>query len=421
VKLVSNGLIWTSSNPQVEECLANLKAVAEKNWVYSAKTSQLSCSVEYRLDENKKELLKASLDISGIKDTQGQLFLSLVDDLGKGTALEKKTLDFKIDDKVKHLKEKDLYAASNYQGKKEWIIWGDKYFAVGFFPVGKFNPDLSHEQKGNNTVGLKLSYPLIAAEGTQSQKYEIDLYFGTKEISTLKSIRSDLVEAVDMGFFAPIGRFMLFCLKLLNKVFQNYGFSIIALTLFVRLLFWPLNKKVFESGNKMKALQPKMEAIKKKYGDDRSKMEQMNREIMNLYRENKVNPMGSCLPMLLQLPIFLGLYGALNHAVDLYQAPFMLWIHDLSSRDYYYVLPVLWTLSLLITMKVTPQPTNNQPGMPDMKKIMFVMYIVFGFLSKDWPAGLLLYLVVSGFVGIAQQFVFSKNQVKVERLQEGVN
>jgi len=180
-----------------------------------------------------------------------------------------------------------------------------------------------------------------------------------------------------------------------------------------------LNKKVFASGQKMKDLQPKIEALRKKYGDDKSKMGQLNQEMMALYKTEKVNPAGSCLPLLLQMPIFIGLYGSLSNSIDLYQAPFLLWIEDLSSPDKYYVLPALWTLSMLAMMKYTPQPTQQQPGMPDMKKVMFVMYIVFGFMAKDWPSGLCLYLVVSSVAGTLQQMFFRRDHSTLETVQEG--
>jgi YidC/Oxa1 family membrane protein insertase len=418
VELISNGLQWFSSNPALNECLNSLRASPSNSLLFQSAQGGLRCQIEYVFGASKKDVISARVSVEGLKDWQGQLILSLVDDLGKGTELDKKTLDFRLDGEVQHLKQKDLFTTNKYTGAKDWIAWGDKYFAVIFLPQGKFQPDLSHKQNGENEAHLELAYPLVSNNGS-AQQYELNLYFGTKEISALKELRPDLVEAVDMGFFAPVGRFMLWCLKKLNLLFHNFGWSIIALTLLVRVLFWPLNKKVFESGQRMKDIQPKMEAIKKKYGNDRSKMEQMNREVMALYKNEKVNPMGSCLPMLAQLPIFLGLYGALNHAVDLYQAPWMLWIQDLSSKDPFYILPFLWTVSLILTAFITPQPTNTQPGMPDMRKIMFVMYIVFGFLSKDWPAGLTLYLFVSNLVGIAQQFVFKKHQTKVQTVQEG--
>ncbi len=420
VQIIENGIQWSSSNEILNKCLEGLSPAEGTGLRFVSKNQNVSCSLEYAPNDKSKRLLSTKLSVSGLKDWQGQIFVSFLDDLGQGNDLEKKTLDFKLDGKVKHIQRKDLFVTTKHVGSKDWIVWGDKYFAVGFLPTGKFQPDLTHKQQGENSAYLELAYPLLSPDSGGFQEYSFDYYFGTKEVSALKEVREDLVDAVDMGISAPVGRFLLWCLKQLNLLFKNFGFSIIALTLLVRLAFWPLNKKVFESGQKMKDLQPKMEAIKKKYGEDKSRMDQMNREIMALYKEEKVNPMGSCLPMLLQLPIFLGLYGALNHAVDLYQSPFIFWIHDLSYRDPYFVLPALWTISLIVTTQITPQQTSSQPGMPDMKKVMFVMYIVFGFLSKDWPSGLTLYLFVSNLVGVTQQLVFKKGQIKVQTVQEGV-
>jgi YidC/Oxa1 family membrane protein insertase len=148
---------------------------------------------------------------------------------------------------------------------------------------------------------------------------------------------------------------------------------------------------MFESGQKMKDIQPQMEAIKKKYEGKNDQLLQMNQEIQALYKKSGVNPFGSCLPVFLQIPIFFGLNSALSNAVDLYQAPFFGWIHDLSYHDPYYVLPVIWTISLIISVELNPQPTTSQPGMPDMKWISRIMFVVFGFVSKDFPSGLNLY------------------------------
>ena len=223
---------------------------------------------------------------------------------------------------------------------------------------------------------------------------------------------------MELGYFATIARALIFALNLINKAVGNYGFSIIALTLIVRLLFWPLNKKVFESGRRMKELAPEMERIKAKYGDDKSKANEMNLEIMGLYKKHGVNPMGSCLPMLLQLPIWFGLYQALNHSLALYQAPFALWIHDLSAPDPYFVFPVLWTISLMGYMYVNPQPT--QPGQPDMRWMMYGMNAVIGYMSHAWPSGLTIYLFVSNLVGITQQLVMQRAGKKLQPIQEGV-
>jgi YidC/Oxa1 family membrane protein insertase len=145
----------------------------------------------------------------------------------------------------------------------------------------------------------------------------------------------------------------------------------------------------------------------------------MNMETLALYKKHKVNPVGSCFPLLLQMPIFFGLYGALNHSLDLFQAPFFMWITDLSSRDPFFVFPALWTISLVAYVFLNPMPQNNQQGMPDMKWIMISMNIFFGYLSKDWPAGLTLYLFVSNLVGITQQMVMQRATKKLQPIQEG--
>lgn len=200
---------------------------------------------------------------------------------------------------------------------------------------------------------------------------------------------------------------MLWSLEHLNAVFKNYGVAIIILSLLIRLLLWPVNRKMFESGQKMKDIQPQMDLIKKKYEGKTDQILQMNQEIRGLYQKAGVNPLGSCLPVFLQIPIFFGLNTALAGAVALYQAPFFGWIHDLSFHDPLYILPVIWTITLVISVELNPQP-QAQPGMPNMKWISRIMFLVFGFLSKDFPSGLNIYFLVSNVAGMLQQWLFKR-------------
>ncbi len=290
----------------------------------------------------------------------------------------------------------------------DFISWGDKYFSANVLPRGRFNPDLTYKAGvSTQRVNWGVSYPLKWTANNQKLDYEFDVYFAIKDFQELKSVRADLTESVDFGFFGAIARFMLWSLESLYKIFGNYGTAIIILSLIIRLLLWPVNKKMFESGQKMKDIQPRMEAIKKKYEGKSDQMMQMNQEVRQLYASAGVNPLGSCLPVLLQIPIYFALNSALSNSVDLYQAPFFGWITDLSYKDPLYILPIVWTITLIISVELNPQPAS-QPGMPDMKWISRVMFVVFGFISKDFPSGLNLYFLVSNVAGMLQQWLFKK-------------
>jgi YidC/Oxa1 family membrane protein insertase len=422
IRILSQGLFWKSDNQNVQACLRSMKVLegsAGDSYLLGADVDGGSCRLAYDPDPTHPGLVKARLTMTGFQGQEGSVELRSRDALGSTRPENQNYLAYKADDSIETIRATDLFEAKRVQAKVDWIAWGDRYFATLMIPKGSYNPDLFHSgeaEKSEAEYGLR--YPLNPQKLNEPYSYELNLYMGTRDPDVLNGIDPSLVETVDLGFFASVARLMLWSLKNLNKLFNNYGVSIIALTLIVRILFWPLNKKAFTSGLAMKAVQPEIERIKSKYGNDKSKAEQMNRELLNLYKTRKVNPLGSCLPMLLQIPIFIGLYGALNHAVDLYQAPFFGWVQDLSSPDPFYVFPILWTVSLIVYMQLNPQATQTQPGMPNMKWMFIAMNVFFGFLSKDWPAGLTLYLFVSNLVGVTQQY-FIQRGAKLQPIQGG--
>jgi len=434
VVLAESGFAWTSSNQQIQNCLNILQSTnSEENKIFKAKSTNGTCEVSYGFIEHKKvKELVPTLVLKGFAGAQGSVEFSNSDssfyikeegsseyELVSGYTQNPTKLYYFSDEDTDEVSSSDLLSTNTVQGKFAWISFGDKYFTTLMLPKGMFNPNLFHSfNAGEFNYGVR--YPIVS-EGLTGGKYELGFYAGPRDAEILASIDPKLEAAIDLGFFESVARFMLWALNALFALVRNYGMAIILLTVIVRILFWPLNKKMFESGHKMKALQPQMEKIKAKYKGDKSKMNEMNMEIMGLYKTHKVNPLGSCFPLLLQMPVFFGLYIALSNSIELYQAPFFGWIQDLSSPDPYYVLPVVWTVSMYFTMKLNPQTSQTQPGMPNMKPMMYIMYLVFGFLAKDWPAGLNLYLVVSNVVGVAQQFFFQRSSQKAELIQEGAN
>jgi YidC/Oxa1 family membrane protein insertase len=434
VVLLGDGIAWSSTNGAVQSCLNSLKPTDATHLSFAAVTMQGECRVSYELKEHKQTReIAPKLSLKGFAGAQGSIEFSTKDSSffakdknGKVTLTSSQSQNphrfmYVLDGSKDNTHGKDLLKIETLSGKVSWLSFGDKYFLTAFLPRGAFNPSIFHSFTENATEDLftyGVRYPILS-EGLSGTPYELTFYSGPRNTDVLVNIDPQLKSAIDLGWFEAVGRFMLWALNSLYKLVHNYGVAIILLTLIVRLLFWPLNKKMFESGHKMKALQPHMERIRAKYGKDKSRASEMNMEIMALYKTHKVNPMGSCLPMLLQIPVFFGLYVSISNSINLYQAPFAGWIVDLSSKDPYYVLPVLWTVSMYFTMKLNPQANQTQPGMPNMKYMMYAMYLVFGFISKDWPAGLNLYLVVSNLVGIFQQVMFLRASKKTELVQEG--
>lgn len=429
VSIAQLGFGWSSNNPKIDACLAGFqKPETFKNengtdeTRYFNTTEHGKCQLNFKPQTNTAGLFFVSLVLDGFVGESGSLDFLGADYLGMGPSTDHNFLMARIEGSKKTYRDKDLFESKVVDGKIDWTAWGDRYFVSALLQQGNWNPfikfsKLDGSDEKNPTIVSGFTYPLALSEGKAS--YELGLYLGTRDSETLGKIRPDLIEAVDLGFFGSIARLLLWALSSINKLFNNFGVSIIILTLLVRLMFWPLNKKVYESGAKMKALQPEIEKLKAKYGNDKSKAQEMNMQLWNLYRQNKVNPLGSCFPLLLQMPIFFALYGALNHSLDLYQAPFAFWIQDLSSKDPFYVLPILWTASLLAYIKINPTQ-GTQPGAPDMKWIMIAMNLFIGFLSIEWPSGLTLYLFVSNAVGITQQVLMQRGSQKLQPVQEGV-
>ena len=228
-----------------------------------------------------------------------------------------------------------------------------------------------------------------------------DLVFTKKNYDTLLSLGDNLHLAVDFGFFAVLAVPILRGLQFIHNYIPNYGIAIILLTILIRLITFPLQYKSFKSMKKMQTIQPELNKIKEKYKDEPQKMQ---KETMELFKKAGANPLSGCLPLLLQMPFFFAIYRVLYSAVELVGAPFYGWIHDLSIHDPYYVLPILMGISMLAQQKLTPQTSMD----PTQQKIMLFMPVIFAFIMKSLPAGLVLYIFVSTVVGIAQQAIVYK-------------
>ncbi|HIB54045.1 MAG TPA: membrane protein insertase YidC [Nitrospirales bacterium] len=296
-------------------------------------------------------------------------------------------------------------AEETREGLIGWVALQDKYF------ISALIPDLSEE--GIPAEGKVKVFPrdekLFSAgvvvnplQGPQTASYQ--LYAGPKSYNGLRDLHVGLEDTIDFGWFIygswalvrAVALPLFSVLSFLYDYTHNYGLAIIILTIGVKILFAPLTYKAYVSMKAMSKLQPKMMEIQKKYKDDKQKM---NIEVMNLYKNEKVNPVGGCLPILLQMPVFISLFNILYMTVELRQAPFMLWITDLSSPDPFFVLPVLMGVSMFIQQKIQPTPMD-----PRHAKIMLMLPFFLTFIFLNFASGLVLYWVVNNVLTIAQQY-----------------
>ena len=234
-----------------------------------------------------------------------------------------------------------------------------------------------------------------------------EAFFGPKEANVVdKYDKYGFEKTLQLGVFGIIARFFLKALLWLNRFTKNYGFAIIALTIIIKVVLYPLQHKWIVSMKKMQKLQPKMEAIKarfKKAKTDPEQKQKMNTEMMKLYQQEGINPAGGCLPFVLQVPILWGFYGLLTHAIELRGAPFMLWIQDLSMKDPYYITPALMTITMFIQQAITPSTAD-----PAQKRMFLIMPLVMGWIFKEFPTGVVLYWLMQNVLTIAQQLIMNK-------------
>lgn len=295
-------------------------------------------------------------------------------------------------------------------GKLTLVSVGSQYFTQAFVNRSEILPELQLNigQQTKTAQGL-ISYQTL--NGAPNYRVSYAAFIGPKDAELLRSVDPQLDNVIDFGFFSWIAKYILFFLKAIYSVVGNWGVAIILLTAAVRVLVLPFNIMSYKSMKVMQVLQPQMKEIREKYKDDQQRM---NQEIMTLMRTHKANPIGGCLPMLLQLPIFLALYQVLGHSIELYQAPFAFWIQDLSAKDPYYVLPVLMGATLFVQQKITPNTLD-----PAQARIMAFMPLLFTFFMLSLPSGLTLYIFVSGVFGVLQQLYFMKfNQAEILPVKE---
>ena len=352
-------------------------------------------SIEKKLtfynDDYKVEVAIATSGMGGYNLSLGTDF-GLADKVSKD-ASGRVALATLVDGKLIVDKLASIKSETQYAGTIDWFGQEDKYFTASIL-VGENGIITSRRETESKEIGDLLTTDLAVKEKPESRTFT--LYAGPKSFTLLEAHGHGLERMVDYGWFGVLAKPMFWLLRQFYAITKNYGIAIILLTIVVRILLFYPSLKSATAMEEMKKIQPQLLAIREKFKKD---PQRMNQEMMKLYKEHKVNPLGGCLPMLLQLPFFVALYNVLSVSIELRQSPFIsFWIKDLSVYDPYYILPVLMGVSMIFTMKMTSTSVD-----PQQQKIMMFMNIAFIFLFAWLPAGLLLYISLSNVLSIVQQ------------------
>ncbi len=282
-----------------------------------------------------------------------------------------------------------------------WAAMVEHYFVSAWVPASGITSTYQTNQLEDDIYSVGLVEPAVTVSAGEEKSIKARLYAGPEITEDLAKLAPGLDLAVDYGILWPICQPIFWLLKKAFELTGNWGLAIILTTIIIKGLFYKLSASSYRSMGNMRKLQPKLEALKERFGEDKQKYSQA---VMELYKKEKINPLGGCLPILVQIPVFIALYYVLLGSVELREAPFYFWITDLSDKDPYYVLPILMGLSMLVQQKLNPAPPD-----PMQAKVMMLMPVVFTVLFLNFPSGLVLYWFVNNVLSIAQQWFITRN------------
>ena len=280
-----------------------------------------------------------------------------------------------------------------------WVAFLQHYFLGAWVPSAESSHTYSIRKAGDHYISGYYDDALVVEAGSQGSTFT-GLYLGPKDQEKLSEIAENLDLTIDYGWLWWVAQPLFWLLTFIHSLLGNWGWSIIFLTIIVKAFFLPLSAKSYRSMANMRRVAPKLAALREQFGDDRQKLSQ---EMMGLYKKEKINPLGGCLPILVQMPVFIALYWVLMESVELRQAPFMLWIEDLSIKDPFFILPLIMGASMFVQMQLNPAPAD-----PMQAKVMKLMPIIFTVFFLFFPAGLVLYWVVNNLLSITQQYIITK-------------
>lgn len=289
-----------------------------------------------------------------------------------------------------------------------WLAMLQHYFVSSFIPKADQAFQYLTWRPEAGVYRIALIGPKVTAQPGESVKTGASFYLGPKIADNLKAAAPYLDLTLDYGWFWPISVALFWLMKKFYDFFSNWGVAIILVTLLVKIVFYKLSASSYRSMAHMRVVQPKIMSLRERFGSDKQKMSQA---MLELYRKEKINPLGGCLPILIQIPVFIALYWVIIESVEFRHAPFMFWIHDLSTKDPYYILPIIMGISMLLQQKLSPPPPD-----PMQAKVLMFMPILFTILFITFPAGLVLYWVVNNVLSISQQYIITRN---IERQAQG--
>lgn len=393
----------------LEQASFNLVSKKEDSISLIYKGNADNFTVDYSMSNNDPYLVKSNIKIANSDKLKFKIISTATKDENQysfSSDPETRSRSFFVYSQEKmekiDIKAKDEVKTMTFQNKVNWVGLSDRYFLFSVFPSnGAAFVDVVADKKNEDST-YSTEFSLVSENGS----YDYSIYAGPKDVSFLRKAEPTLSESIDYGWLSIISVPMLEVMKFFYKIIPNYGVAILLLTLLVRLIMYPLQHKSMKSMKKMQELQPHLKALQEKYKTDKAKL---NQEMMQFMKTHKVNPMSGCLPMLIQLPVFIALYKVLANSVELYRSPFMFWITDLSMKDPYYIFPVLMGVMMFVQQKITPNPTMDPM---QAKMMLFFMPIIFTVFMLSLPSGLTLYILFSTVLGIAQQYMMNKKTVK---------
>jgi YidC/Oxa1 family membrane protein insertase len=289
------------------------------------------------------------------------------------------------------------------QGAIGWYAFEGEYFTALLVPPSS-EKSLLLNVKGDdkNIVKASLISPSLSVRSGEAVRRAYRVYLGPKVTEPLKELGVGAEGLIDFGYFTIVAKPLLWFLKLTNTVTKNFGIDIIILSILIKIIFLPLTQISMKSMKEMQKVQPEMNRLKEQYKNDKARLQQ---ELMLLYKRRKINPMSGCLPMLIQIPVFIALYNALQNSIEMRHAPFILWIMDLSAKDPIYITPIIMGVTMVVQQKMTPTAAD-----PAQAKIFMLMPIMFTFLFLSFPSGLVLYWMITNVLSIAHQYYMNKKK-----------
>jgi len=364
---------------------------------YTFKRGDYSIDVKHEITNESGAPVSPSLYLQLVRDgsdSPGQTrFRHTFTGIGVYSDEEKyQKLDFKkiAEGKAEHVKT----------ANDGWIAIVQQYFVSAFVPRTDVKREIFTKKIDNDLYAVGDILPLGTIAPGASKTMDATLYSGPQETTLLDNVATGLDLVKDYGWLTIVAKPIFWLMTHIHNVLGNWGWTIIALTILIKLVFFPLSAASYRSMAKMKTVTPRMQAIRERFKSDPQKM---NQAMMELYKTEKINPLGGCLPIAIQIPVFLALYWVLSASVEMRNAPWIGWIHDLASPDPLYILPVLMAVSMFVQTKLNPTPPD-----PMQAKVMMVMPLVFSAMFFFFPSGLVLYYVVNNLLSITQQWVITK-------------